>query len=126
MTDLHENNYVHSNEHLFFNISDDSFNDQFVCNNKPRALTIGERIQKLNELVLLDVTNDESILSKIDPDINLLYQNNEAVSHFSKSYCNADAFKHEILAKKSSFSIFHANVRTFPRILTPLAILRTH
>ena len=45
----------------------------------------------------------------------MLYQNNEAISHSSKYFCNADAFNHRIVAKKSFFSIFHANVTSFPQ-----------
>lgn len=67
-----------------------------------------DKINELENITVLDEDSDESVLSKIDPDLNMLYNFNDAIQ-YSSSYYNFHNFNMNI--KSNSFSILNANIR---------------
>ena len=61
-------------------------------------------------LIITDDRDDSSILSEIDPDLNMLFDMNDTIQNSSR-YLDASHFRKSFVKYKHNFSILKANIR---------------
>ena len=68
-------------------------------------------ITELGKLIIIAEDNDDqSIISKIDPDLNILYYINDAIQNYSR-YCDTSSFRDTCKNLTNKLSILNANIR---------------
>ena len=84
--------------------------------------SIQDKINELDKLIITDDRDDSSILSEIDPDLNMLFDMNDTI-HNSSRYLDASHFRKYFVKYKNDFSILNANIRGMAANLDKLKLL---
>ena len=96
----------------FCYISDEQLLSELQHNKSKCKKSIKDKIAELEKLNIIEDRSDESILSKIDPDLNMLCNINDRIKHSSKYFNNktfGSTFSNCIVNNK--FSMLNANIR---------------
>ena len=93
----------------FHQISDDQLKSCIHGVNSSINLSIQDKINELDNLIIED-RDDNSILSEIDPDLNMLFNMNDTIKNSSR-YFDTSHFRTSFHKYKHYFSILNANIR---------------
>ena len=93
----------------FHQISDDQLKSFIHGVNSNINLSIQDKINELNNLIIED-RDDNSILSEMDPDLNMLFNMNDTIKHSSRYY-DTSHVRTSFHKYKHYFSILNANIR---------------
>ena len=93
----------------FHHISDDQLKSYIHGVNSSINLSIQDKIIELDNLIIED-RDDNSILSEIDPDLNMLFNMNDTIKNSSR-YFDTSHFRTSFDKYKHYFSILNANIR---------------
>ena len=114
------NNY--SNVLSFYQVTDVELLSD--CNTHKTLIkkTVQDKINELERFIIIEDQDDGSILSDIDPDLNILFNMNDTIHNSSRYYdnctCRATFNKHTNI-----FSMLNANIRGIATNLDKLKIL---
>ena len=72
--------------------------------------SVQDKINELNNLIIDQDRDDGSILTDIDPDLNMLYNMNDTINNSSRYFDNS-TFRITFNKYKNKFSILNANIR---------------
>ena len=72
--------------------------------------SVQDKINELNNLILDEDRDDGSILTDIDPDLNMLYNMNDTIDNSSRYFDNS-TFRTTFNKYTNKFSILNANIR---------------
>ena len=72
--------------------------------------SVQDKINELNNLIIDEDREDGSILTDIDPDLNMLYNMNDTINNSSRYFDNS-TFRITFNKYKNKFSILNANIR---------------
>ena len=86
-------------------LASDLHNEKINTNNN-----VQDQIDKLENMIMIEDQNDGTILSDIDPDLNILYNMNDAINSSSRYY-DSYLFRSTFHFCKTQFSILKANIR---------------
>ena len=67
-------------------------------------------ITELEKLIIAEDNDDQSIISKVDPDLNILYYINDAIQNSSRYYYTS-SFRDTFKKTTNKLSILNANIR---------------
>ena len=84
-------------------LASDFHNEKINTNNN-----VQDQIDELENMIMIEDRNDGNILSDIDPDLNILYNMNDAINTSSRYY---DSYLSTFHFCKTQFSILNANIR---------------
>ena len=87
-------------------------------------LSIQDKINELDNLIIED-RDDNSILSEIDPDLNMLLNMNDTIKNSSR-YFDTSHFRTIFHKYKHYFSILNANIRGMATNLDKLKLFRLY
>ena len=73
-------------------------------------ISVQDKINELNNLIIDEDRDDGSILTDIDPDLNMLYNMNDTINNSSRYFDNS-TFRITLNKYKNTFSILNANIR---------------
>ena len=93
----------------YHQISDDQLKSFIHGVNSSINLSILDKINELDNLLIED-RDDNSILSEIDPDLNMLFNMNDTIKNSSR-YFETSHFRTSFHKYKHYFSILNANMR---------------
>ena len=92
----------------FYKISDDELVSDL---DKHKTHTsVLDKIHELNNLIQDEDRDDGSILTDIDPDLNMLYNMNDIINNSSRYFDNS-TFRTTFNKYKNTFSILNANIK---------------
>ena len=93
----------------FHQINDDQLKSYIHGVNSSINLSIQDKINELDNLIIED-RDDNSILSEIDPELNILFKMNNTIKNSSR-YFDTSHFRTSFHKYKHLFSILNANIR---------------
>ena len=73
--------------------------------------SVQDKINELNNLIIDEDRDDGSILTDIDPDLNMLYNMNDIINNSSQYFDNS-TFRTTFNKYENTFSILNANIRS--------------
>lgn len=94
----------------FCYISDKLLLSEFYDTRAKYKNSVKDKISELEKIIITEDRADDSILSKIDPDLNMLCHVNDIIQHSSKYYDNK-SFGSTFTNVNTPFSILNANIR---------------
>ena len=86
-------------------LASDLHNEKVNTNNN-----VQDQIDKLENMIMIEDRNDGTILSDIDPDLNILYNMNDAINTSSRFY-DSYLFRSTFHFCKTQFLILNANIK---------------
>ena len=95
--DTSENNNINYSNVLPFHLTNDDELDILYNVAKNTRKSWYNTITELEKLIIAEDNDDQSIISKIDPDLNILYYINDAIQNSSRYYDTSsfrDTFKY--------------------------------
>ena len=102
------NNY--SNVLPFYKVSDVELLSNCNTNNKYIKKSVQDNIMELEKYIITEDRDDGSMLSDIDPDLNMLFNMNDTIQYSSRYYDNC-TFHISFNKHTNIFSMLHANIR---------------
>ena len=118
MSDYFSSTTVDTSEHininysnvLPFHLANDDELDIFYNITKNTRKSWYNTITELEKLISAEDNDDQSIISKIDPDLNILYYINDAIQNSSRYY-DTSSFGDTFKNLTNKLSILNANIR---------------
>ena len=104
----------------FHQISDDQLKSYIHGVNPSINLSIQDKINELDNMIIED-RDDNSMLSEIDPDLNMLFNMNDTIKNSSR-YFDTSHFRTSFDKHKHYFSILNANIRDMTTNLDKLKL----
>ena len=86
-------------------LASDLHNEKINTNNN-----VHDQLDKLENMITIDDRNDGTILSDIDPDVNILYNMNDAINT-SSQYYDSYLFRSTFQFCRTQFSILNATIK---------------
>ena len=108
--DTSENNNINYSNVLPFHLTNDDELDIFYNVTKNTRKFWYNTITELEKLIIAEDNDDQSIISKIDPDLNILYYINDAIQNSSRYY-DTSSFRDTFKKLTNKLSILNANIR---------------
>ena len=108
--DTSENNNINYSNVLPFYLTNDDELDIFYNVAKNTRKSWYNTITELEKLIIAEDNDDQSIISKIDPDLNILYYINDAIQNSSRYY-DTSSFSDTFKNVTNKLSILNANIR---------------
>ena len=102
------NNY--SNVLPFYKVSDVELLSDCNTNNKYIKKSVQDNIRELEKYIITEDRDDGSMLSDIDPDLNMLFDMNDTIQYSSRYYDNC-TFRTSFNKHTNIFSMLNANIR---------------
>ena len=84
--------------------------------------TVQDKINELEVLIIIEDQDDGSLLSDIDPDLNILFNMNDTIHNSSRYYDNC-TFRATFNKHTNIFSMLNANIRGIATNLHKLKFL---
>ena len=108
--DTSENININYSHVLPFHLANNDELDIFYNITKNTRKSWYNTITELEKLIIAEDNDDQSIISKIDPDLNILYYINDAIRNSSKYY-DTSSFRDTFKNLTNKLSILNANIR---------------
>lgn len=117
-------NYIAMTDLPFFNLNNMQLENvlQTIFEHPDKKQYILDKIKELEALQLPDEKADESWLSKIDPDLNMLCYANDTINS-SSTYFDSSSFSRLFSKSINHLSILNANIRSISKNLDDMKIL---
>ena len=108
-------NVVQSNNYCnvlpFYQVSDvEILSDCNTHNNKNIRKSVQDKIKEFEKYIITEDRYDGSVLSDIDPDLNMLFNMNDTIQYSSRYYDNC-TFRASFNKHTNIFSMLNANIR---------------
>ena len=108
--DTSENIHINYTNVLPFHLANDDELDIFYNVTKNTRKSWYNTITELEKLIIAKDNYDQSIISKIDPDLNILYYINDAIQNSSRYY-DTSSFRDTFKNLTNKLSILNVNIR---------------
>ena len=108
--DTSENNNINYSNVLPFHLTNDDELDIFYNVAKNTRNPWYNTITELDKLIIAEDHDDQSIISKIGSDLNILYYINDAIQNSSRYY-DTSSFRDTFKNRTNKSSILNANIR---------------
>ena len=106
--DTSQNNTINYSNVLPFHLTNADQLDIFYNVAKNTRKSWCNTITELEKLIIAEDNDDQSIISKIDPDINILYYINDAIQNSSRCH-DTSSFRDTLKYLTNKLSILNAN-----------------
>ena len=108
--DTSESNNINYNNVLRFHLTNDDELDILYNVTKNTRKSWYNTITELEKLIIAEDNDDQSIISKIDPDLNILYYINDAIQN-SNRYYDTSSLRDTLNNLTNELYILNANIR---------------